>query len=283
VCFSLLIYFIGYKLRAGESEWNELHLVDVLQNGEKAELRGHTYASVYSPVNQRYTLESQEKYATFRGEFVGLWGAGQSGEKATVMQNGDSFKAEIFVPVWTSQLFVSDWWHSATLPLTVNVQPQSGGWQVIVDNRTDHKMAHVQIAIENKLFTLGDLGAKETKTFTVTKEGGMPLKDFVSKHGQSFQQAVQYRQRAFGAAESGHIDDLPNTTVAASFLSQLAQQQAYMNFVAPPGLDMSPLIEHGNAVLFAWAADYSPVAPFYRFTPRRSHRDTLWRVSVPVL
>ena len=30
VLFSLLIYFIGYKLRAGESEWNELHLVDVL-------------------------------------------------------------------------------------------------------------------------------------------------------------------------------------------------------------------------------------------------------------
>src|SRR5262249_12585235 len=56
VMFSLLIYFIGYKLRAGESEWNELHIVDVLPNGEKAELRGRTYASIYSPVNQKYTL-----------------------------------------------------------------------------------------------------------------------------------------------------------------------------------------------------------------------------------
>src|SRR4029077_1668903 len=52
VLFSLLIYFIGYQLRRGESEWNELNLVDVLQDGERAELRGRTYASVYSPANQ---------------------------------------------------------------------------------------------------------------------------------------------------------------------------------------------------------------------------------------
>jgi len=30
------------------------------------------------------------------------------------MQNGDSFKAEIFVPVWTSQLFISDWCQPAS-------------------------------------------------------------------------------------------------------------------------------------------------------------------------
>jgi len=35
-------------------------------------------------------------------------------------------------------------------------------------------------------------------------------------------------------------------------------------------------------VLFAWAADYSPVKPMYQFSPRRSHKDTLWRVAVNV-
>src|SRR5581483_3377230 len=41
VLFSLLIYFIGYKLRAGETEWNELHFVDVFMGkGEEAQLRG---------------------------------------------------------------------------------------------------------------------------------------------------------------------------------------------------------------------------------------------------
>ena len=122
IFFSLLIYFIGYRLRAGESEWNELNLVDVLANAERADLRGHTYTSVYAPANERYQLESQEKYSTFRGEFVGGWG-GQSSEKATVVQTGDNFKAEIFVPVWTSQLFVNDWWQGADMPMNVTITP----------------------------------------------------------------------------------------------------------------------------------------------------------------
>src|SRR5204862_1986935 len=88
VLFSLLIYFIGYKLRAGESEWNELHLVDVLLNGDRAELRGKTYASIYSPSNQKYLLAGPQKVATFRGEFAGSWEGGADGAKATIRQDG---------------------------------------------------------------------------------------------------------------------------------------------------------------------------------------------------
>src|SRR6202000_685137 len=69
VMFSLLIYFIGYRLRAGETEWNELHVVDVLANGDGAELRGHSYASVYSPVNNSYRVSTQQRFSAFRGEF----------------------------------------------------------------------------------------------------------------------------------------------------------------------------------------------------------------------
>ena len=138
VLFSLLIYFIGYKLRAGESEWNELHVVDVLPKGEEAELRGQTYASVYSPSNQRYPLEGRQEFATVRSEFAGTCSGAQPGEKATFMQEGDgSFKAEIFVPVWTSQLFVSDWWQPAPVPLSVTVVPQGEQWQVTVENHTE--------------------------------------------------------------------------------------------------------------------------------------------------
>jgi hypothetical protein len=283
VLFSLLIYFIGYKLRAGESEWNELHLVDVLSNGERAELRGHTYASVYSPSNQRYTLESQQKFATLRGEFAGGWGGGQSSEKATVVQNGDSFKADIFVPVWTSQLFVSDWWQSAAAPLNVTVVRQGEGWQVKVENQTDQKLTNPQIVMDGYIMPLGELPAKQTKTFTVSKEQGLPLGEFVANLGRDFQSAVQSRQRAFGATASGRISDLPRSTVAASFISQMTSPNDYMNsFIGPPGLDLGAVMERGDAVLFAWAADYSPVKPMYQFSPRRTHRDTMWRVSTEI-
>ena len=98
--------------------------------------------------NQRYLLESSQKYATLRGEFVGMWGGGQSSEKATVVQNGDSFKAEIFVPVWTSQLFVSDWWQPAAAPLRVTVHPLNEAWQVNVENHTDQKLTSAQIVVD---------------------------------------------------------------------------------------------------------------------------------------
>ena len=285
VLFSLLIYFIGYKLRAGESEWNELHVVDVLPKGEQAELRGQTYASVYSPSNQRYRLESRQEFATLRSEFAGTWSGAQPGEKATFMQEGDgSFKAEIFVPVWTSQLLVSDWWQPAPVPLSVTVVPQGEQWQVKVENQTERALTNAHIVIDDYIMELGEVPAREARTFTVSKENGDAL-DATSclRHGAGFQGAVQARQRIFGGGDSGHIDDLPNGSMAASFLSRLSSPQNSMrHFISPPGLDLSSVAEHGNAVLLAWAENYSPVKPLRQFTPRRSQKNTLWRVAVPV-
>src|SRR5437773_12517418 len=84
--FSLLIYYIGYKLRAGETEWSELHLVDILPRGEQAEWRGRTYASVYSPVNARYKVVGEQRQATLRGEFMSSWSGSQEGSRAEVLQ-----------------------------------------------------------------------------------------------------------------------------------------------------------------------------------------------------
>jgi hypothetical protein len=284
VFFSLLIYFIGYKLRAGESEWNELHLVDVLLKGEQAELRGQTYASVYSPSNQRYRLEGRQEFATLRSEFAGSYSGAQPGEKATILQEGDgSFKAEIFVPVWTSQLFVSDWWEPAPVPLIVTVAPQGGQWQVKVENRTERGLADARVVIDDYIMTLGEVPAREARTFMVSKAKGMRLSEFVLRYGSTFQSAVRGRQRTFGGSEAGRIDDLPNGTMAASFLSRLSEaQDSTRHFITPPGLDLSSVAEHGNAVLLAWAGDYSPVKPLRQFNPRRSSKNTLWRVAVPV-
>ncbi|HWX18645.1 MAG TPA: hypothetical protein VN578_01945 [Candidatus Binatia bacterium] len=283
VLFSLVIYFIGYKLRAGESEWNDLHVVDVLLNGDRAELRGRTYSSVYAPSNQRYLLESRQKCAALRGEFAGLYGGGQSSEKATIVQNGDNFKAEIFVPVWTSQLFVSDWWHAASVPLDFTVRPEGDGWQAELSNRTDRKLTNLQLVVEERIISLGEVGPGESKTVKVTRGQGMAWRQYVNSQGSLFQQAVSERQHAFGSSESGRIPNLPDGAMAASFLSQLHQQQNYgNNFISPPGSDVSAVVEHGSALLLAWAGDYAPIKPMYQFSPRRSHRNTLWRMAVEV-
>ncbi|MDB6020340.1 MAG: hypothetical protein JWQ04_197 [Pedosphaera sp.] len=280
VMFSLLIYFIGYKLRAGETEWNELHLVDVLQDGDTAQLRGHTYASIYSPVNATYRVETQERFSTFRGEFLSSFngGGGQGGERAEVFQSGDNFKADIFVPVWTSQLYVSDWWQPAPLPLKITVNPDGANWSVTVANMRDHPLSNARLVIGSRIVELGELPARQTKTFPVKKEQGTPLRDFVSGQAGNFQNASSARQQAFGSSGGGRIGDLPNSSIAISFISNMAGER----FISPPGLDLSRVVEQGNAVLLAWESDYSPIKPLNNFPSRRGRTDTLWRLAIPV-
>ncbi|MDB6017493.1 MAG: hypothetical protein JWR19_1982 [Pedosphaera sp.] len=283
VLFSLLIYFIGYKLRAGESEWNELHLVDVISRGEVAKLRGRTYASIYSPVNQAYRVENQQDFSTFRSEFQGGWsGGGQESERANVLQSGDNFKAEIFVPVWTSQLFISDWWQSAALPLEVSVVSDGADWAATVINHLERAMSHAQIVVGGRVVDIGELPAGQTKTFKLGHDQGTALADFVRQHGGSFQGAAQSRQRAFGASSSGQVQDAINGSMAACFVSQLSGDQGNFSFISPPGLDLSAVAGRGNAILLAWSADYSPIVSINKFSPRRSHKDTLWRMSIPI-
>lgn len=293
VMFSLLIYFIGYKLRAGETEWNELNVVDVLPKGDGAELRGRTYASVYSPVNKKYFLAGQQQFSTLRGEFSGTWNPGQAGgEKADVLLSGDSFKAEIFVPVWTSQLFVSDWWQPADVPVDLSMEVAGNGWKAKVENHTPNKLTNLHLVIEGEIYDLDTVGPQETKSFTVARSDGRVLSEFVQQYGQGFQNAINARRSTFGASGGGHLDDLPDCTTAVSFLSELPNsrmQQGYGqmpqnfgSFISPPGLDLIPLVDHGYAVLLAWAGDYAPGKSICQFTPRRFHRDTMWRVAVPL-
>lgn len=279
VSFSLLIYFIGYKLRAGESEWNELHVVDVIPTGEQADLRGRTFASVYSPANARYPLASELPYAALRGEYLASHGGGQEASRARVIQKGNTFAAEIFVPVWTSQLYVNDWLNRAPLPLSVTVARQGDRVQVKVDSRLDQRLHPVRLFLDGQVLEVGEVAARQTKTVTLDKSG-QTIANYVRNYGNMFQNAVNLRRQAFGENRT-YINDVPASAMATTFLTQLSNPNDYNNFVAPPGFDLSELVDRGDAVLLAWAADSAPVKGFNQFKPRRSHRDTLWRVVSP--
>lgn len=281
VFFSGLIYFIGYKLRAGESECTELHVVDALRNGERAELRGRTFISIYAPANTKYPLASDLKFATFRGEFMTM-GGGQNAEGASILHTGDNFRAEVFVPVWTSQLYVSDWWQSGTMPFAITLQAAGEDWRLTVQNLTEHPVTAAQLVVGESMFPVGQLAAGQTKTMKLAKANGASLRDYVRANAESYLAQVQQRQRAFGSHSGGQIQDLTNACMAASFLGQLGAQPNGQNFIAPPGLDLSPVVAHGNAVLLAWTPDASPVPPVNQVKSKRTAANTLWRVPVAI-
>jgi hypothetical protein len=282
--FSLLIYYIGYKLRAGETEWNELHLVDVLPRGEAAAWRGRTYASVYSPANARYQLAGEQPDATLRGEFMGFFGGGQEGSRAEVEQRGKGFKAQIEVPVWTSQLFVSDWMQSDEMPFTATVASQGNGLQVTLQNRLGRPLKELRLIARDRLYELGDLPANKTTTLTIGPERGRALRDFVQQYTGQFMSAADQRQHAFGDNSSRWLELNAANLAAVTFVSLSPYSGPNQRgFVYPDGVELTPVVERGDAVLLAWDAGNAPDGnSMRRFKAVRSQKNTLFRLAVPI-
>jgi hypothetical protein len=174
---------------------------------------------------------------------------------------------------------MSDWWQTAEdIPLAVNVAHSGQDWSVVVINRQDHTLSPARLVIGDIVYDLGQIPALTNKTFNLPGHQGEALDNFVRTRAGGFQDAVQQRQYAFGNSSGGRIEDLPGSSMALSFLSTGGLQ----NFETTPGLDLSSLPEQGQAVLLAWETDYSPVKPINLFPTRRSHKDTLWRVAIPI-
>lgn len=286
VLFSLLIYFIGYKLRAGETEWNELHLVDILPRGERAELRGRTYVSIYSSSNATYPLVGDQPFATLRGELLNLYSGGKEGSKAQIEQRGNNFRAQIAVPVWTSLLYVNDWLQPSSPPMSATISEQGAVLEANVENLLDRPLTDIRLVVRGKVHELGALAAREQKKFRIENEAGVPLTTFIQgnsiQNGASFENAVQARSNPLGDNRRGQLENPSLVSMVASFPSYIKPQPGQRQFVSPMGLDLAPMVERGDAVLLAWAADHSLVKPLNQFKPVRTQRNTLLRLTMPV-
>ena len=184
--FSGLIYFIGFQLRAGDSEFNELHLVDIFPRNDKAVLRGHTYASIYSPANKTYRLVGEQPAATLRGEFMFSYGGAEESSRANVIHRGNNFIAEVSVPVWTSQLFVSDWLQSSDLPLKISAIKSGTNWEVTVENKLDRKLSEARVVILNRVYLIGDLAARQARKVQIEWSKGINFKSLPDNKADNF-------------------------------------------------------------------------------------------------
>jgi hypothetical protein len=283
VLFSLLIYFIGYKLRAGETEWNEIDIVDILPRGDKVDLRGHNYVSVYSSGNAWYSLNGEKGHATIRTESVGFRGGGRENDKLQVVQQGNSFKADIFVPVWTSLLYANEWFKTNDTPFVASVSDSGTDYVVEIENFLNRPLTEVRLVARQLVFDLPVIQPNEKKIIRLSPDKGMNLSTFVQQNGSYFQQAVNNRQNTLGDTAGGQLENRPLTVITASFVSYLDETSNNGRaFVAPPGMDLTAQVERGDAVIFAWVPDFGFVEKINSFQPPRFKRDTLMRLSVPM-
>src|SRR6185295_15454757 len=118
-----------------------------------------SFISVYSSSNARYGVAGEPTYSALRPEFIDLFGSSRE-TKMTVEQTGNSYKAQVFVPVWTSLLFVNDWFKTEeTRPLNASVAQKGLEYVVRVENPSGQKLANVRLILNQLLFELGSLEA----------------------------------------------------------------------------------------------------------------------------
>lgn len=278
VLFSLLIYFIGYKLRAGQTEWNELQVVDVLPQGDGSEaaVRGWTFGSLYSPANETYALSGRMEDATLRGEFRGLWGSAGDPARMIITTRAQGFDAEMFVQVWTSAMAIADWEDSGPSPLEARVVSDS---VVEVKNNSGRRLGPLWVVAGDRTVMLPALASGATQEVTIPSSGPSGVSEWVSQWDGRFQSAVTQRENAFGGGDRQPIDEWPEAAAAASFPSRL--QSPNGSYVWPAGFDLTPLLRRGDVLVLAWMADSTIAPPLNQFPTPRSRKGTLLRLAVP--
>jgi hypothetical protein len=287
--FSLLIYFIGYKLRAGQLELNELHIVDVLP-GQQEVLRGRSYVSIYSPLNDDYRLGGSFEQGGIRSEYGGT-SQGNMASSLRVQRAPGKLEASARVPIWTSRLLCSEWLAPAndgvTAALTKNGR---SSYELAIKNGLDKAITGAMLLAEGKVTGLElQSPPRSTRTLRIQTAASPYAEDefgSISRGGR-FQRAVNTRNRAFGDTESGRIDPEIMNLVSCSFpaLLKTGENKAghrVADFTSPSGLDLSAHAERGGAVLFLLVEAHAPIPSTGLFETKLAQARTLYRIPLEI-
>lgn len=278
VLFSLLIYYIGFRLRAGNSEWNEMHVVDVYPRAGDAVLRGYSFGSVYSPANNSYRVAVEADTGMFRPEFQGFWGNAGSGARIAVQTKSRGFEAEMDVPVWTSQLGVAEWNEPGLSPIAAKWD----GTELVIANRRQASMTNVTVIRGLRMYRIGSIaGGEETR---VDFQGnGDSYVDFARNWSTDFTRVAGRRTEVFGGGDQdAPIDNWGDAAIAASFAQHVTGgDNSSRQFIWPPTFDLTPNADRGDLIILAYLPGDSVLPAMNRFSALRQAKGTLVRLVLP--
>ncbi len=282
--FSALIYYVGFRLRAGDSEWSELHVVDVIPFGQENFTRGRTYGSLYSPVNARYELASNRNMGSFRTEATANWNGSIGGQSSKVLKQGEGFVAGVSVPVWTSRLFISDWYDQLeNSPIEASLEKQgTSEAAIVVKNKSSFEFSQLRLVFDDQVYELKGLpgGPAASQSIKLSELQSMNLDQFLRNNSSLFSQALQSRSRALG--HTFRLDDVFAASTTASFVDILYKKGINgQNFNHQRNIDLTPHLENEHAVLLAWSETDLGIPKMNQFAPNNETRRTLLRLLIP--
>jgi hypothetical protein len=200
----------------------------------------------------------------------------------TVLHRDQGFVGELAVPVWTSQLLVSDWQGSNSPPVSARLAGSPNQFRIHVENHLDRPLQEMRLAFQGRIHELGDLGARGKVELSLAELPARSLREFVFQNTSALVSSAQQRQFAFGA-NNQHWPE-PSATVAAALSftthSSVGSGPRPPQLAAPADLDCSSLVDRGDAVLLVWVPDYAPVPTIRQFETTRGRQNTLFRLCL---
>ena len=289
IFFSFLIYYIGYRLRAGQLEINELHIVDVLP-GEQVALRGRSYASIYSPSNKDYLMGGSLALGAFRNE-SSSFSNGAGNQPLLIGLSPGKLEAKARVPIWTSRLFSSEWVSGSEVNIQASVTKQNNDtYQLEILNGLRKPIVGAAfVALQRIVYdesiniTPGERGLLELK------RSDSKVRDVISGFSSNIRNSIQSRNRAFGNAELSRMDLGLMNIVTGSFpgmleLEGIKQFKKDVNqFDSSGGMDISEYLERDGSVLFVFVEDQSPISSTGLFESKLRKSHSLYRIPIKLL
>ena len=289
IFFSFLIYYIGYRLRAGQLEINELHIVDVLP-GDQVALRGRSYASIYSPSNKDYLMGGSLALGAFRNE-SSSFSNGAGNQPLLIGLSPGKLEAKARVPIWTSRLFSSEWVSSSEVNIQASVTKQNfDTYQLEILNGLRKPIVGAAfVALQRIVYdesiniTPGERGLLELK------RSDSKVRDVISGFSSNIRNSIQSRNRAFGNAELSRMDLGLMNIVTGSFpgmleLEGIKQFKKDVNqFDSSGGMDISEYLERDGSVLFVFVEDQSPISSTGLFESKLRKSHSLYRIPIKLL
>ena len=289
IFFSFLIYYIGYRLRAGQLEINELHIVDVLP-GDQVALRGRSYASIYSPSNKDYLMGGSLALGAFRNE-SSSFSNGAGNQPLLIGLSPGKLEAKARVPIWTSRLFSSEWVSGSEVNIQASVTKQNNDtYQLEILNGLRKPIVGAAfVALQRIVYdesiniTPGERGLLELK------RSDSKVRDVISGFSSNIRTSIQSRNRAFGNAELSRMDLGLMNIVTGSFpgmleLEGIKQFKKDVNqFDSSGGMDISEYLERDGSVLFVYVEDQSPISSTGLFESKLRKSHSLYRIPIKLL
>ena len=289
IFFSFLIYYIGYRLRAGQLEINELHIVDVLP-GDQVALRGRSYASIYSPSNKDYLMGGSLALGAFRNE-SSSFSNGAGNQPLIIGLSPGKLEAKARIPIWTSRLFSSEWVSGSEVNIQASVTKQNNDtYQLEILNGLRKPIVGAAfVALQRIVYdesiniTPGERGLLELK------RSDSKVRDVISGFSSNIRTSIQSRNRAFGNAELSRMDLGLMNILTGSFpgmleLDGIKQFKKDVNqFDSSGGMDISEYLERDGSVLFVFVEDQSPISSTGLFESKLRKSHSLYRIPIKLL